>query len=429
MKFLLGVLPTKFKVWLFNILYKDLAAKGDAGDTELAHINSFEANLLMAIGGSGTINKKTGLKEFKGGGGGGGPTTQTSYSTNLPEYAKPYYQELLKQTGKQIYTTDAQGNVTGVKTMPTYTGSRLAGFTPEQIAVQKQVSGLKEPEQFGQATTGLNYGQSLGYGTAAQGIDQALAYEAGDLERLGMTRPGTFGAPEAAAYMSPYQQAVTNTALREAQRQADLQSKRFALGAMGRGTFGGARQSLMQGQLNRETARTLGDIQAKGSQDAFLNAQQQFERDRAAGMSAEQATLNAEVNRRQLEEQARQYQAGLGKDVGLAGLQAGIDTSAKLGALGATQQATNLERLKAMASVGAEKQAMTQRERDLAYQTFMEKQNYQKQQLDYLSQILRGNASALGSTQTQYTPAPSTASQVAGLGLAGLSLANILGKG
>jgi FlaG/FlaF family flagellin (archaellin) len=27
--------------------------------------------------------------------------TSTSYSTNLPEYAKPYYEELLKQTGKQ----------------------------------------------------------------------------------------------------------------------------------------------------------------------------------------------------------------------------------------------------------------------------------------------------------------------------------------
>lgn len=427
MKFLLGILPTKFKVWLFNILYKDIAAKGDAGDTELAHINSFEANLLMAIGGSGTINKKTGLKEFKGGGGGGGNTTQTSYSTNLPEYAKPYYQELLKQTGKQIYTTDAKGNVTGVKGMPTYTGERLAGFSPEQLAVQAEVSGLQKPEQFGQAAEGLGYGQALGYGTAAQGIDQALAYKAGDLERLGMTRPGTFGEAEATRYMSPYQQAVTNTALREAQRQADLQSKRFALGAMGRGTFGGARQSLMQGQLNRETARTLGDIQAKGSQDAFLNAQQQYERDRAAGMSAEQATLNAEVNRRQLEEQARQYQAALGKDVGLAGLQAGIDTSAKLGALGATEQASNLERLKAMAAIGAEKQAMTQKERDLAYQTFMEQQNYKKQQLDYLSQILRGNASALGSTQTQYTPAPSAASQMAGLGLAGLGLYKALG--
>ena len=65
---------------------------------------------------------------------------------------------------------------------------------------------------------------------------------------------------------------------------------------------------------------------------------------------------------------------------------------------------------------------MKQKELDLAYQQFMEKQNYQKQQLEYLSNILRGNAGAIGSTQTQYTPAPSMLSQVGGLGLAGLGL-------
>ena len=64
----------------------------------------------------------------KGGGGGGGgqPQVQTSYSTNLPEYAKPFYEELLKQTGKQVYTTDSRGNVTGVKEVNSYTGERIA---------------------------------------------------------------------------------------------------------------------------------------------------------------------------------------------------------------------------------------------------------------------------------------------------------------
>jgi hypothetical protein len=57
----------------------------------------------------------------------------------------------------------------------------------------------------------------------------------------------------------------------------------------------------------------------------------------------------------------------------------------------------------------------------------MDQQNYQKQQLEYLSNILRGNAAALGSTQVQYTPQPSTISQIGGLGLAGLGLAKALG--
>ena len=52
-----------------------------------------------------------------------------------------------------------------------------------------------------------------------------------------------------------------------------------------------------------------------------------------------------------------------------------------------------------------------------------------KGMLEYQSNILRGTAGALGSTQTQYAPAPSMASQIGGLGLAGLGLYNMMGRG
>ena len=57
------------KIWLYNWLAKNLGKLGREGDTELAHVNTWEANLLKAHGGSGTINPVTGLREFKGGGG------------------------------------------------------------------------------------------------------------------------------------------------------------------------------------------------------------------------------------------------------------------------------------------------------------------------------------------------------------------------
>ncbi len=41
-----------------------LAARGQRGDTELAHVNPFEAMLLKALGGAGTRNPRTGLKQF-----------------------------------------------------------------------------------------------------------------------------------------------------------------------------------------------------------------------------------------------------------------------------------------------------------------------------------------------------------------------------
>ena len=42
-----------------------LAAMGRHGDTMLAHINPREADMLKQMGGSGTINPRTGLPEYK----------------------------------------------------------------------------------------------------------------------------------------------------------------------------------------------------------------------------------------------------------------------------------------------------------------------------------------------------------------------------
>ena len=49
---------------LFNNQYANLASKGRFGDTMLAHINPQEAGLLKSMGGAGTINPQTGLREF-----------------------------------------------------------------------------------------------------------------------------------------------------------------------------------------------------------------------------------------------------------------------------------------------------------------------------------------------------------------------------
>ena len=345
-----------------------------------------------------------------GGGSGGGSQTSTSYSTNLPEYAQPYYQELMKQTGKAVYATDAAGNVTGVKPMPTYTGERVAGFTPGQEALQREVAGMARPSGFGAATAGLTEGQRLGFGAGARGLTQAFGYTPTT------TYGGTFTPGAASYYMSPYSSNVTDIAVREAEKQRDLAKAAGMTGAIGRGTFGGARQALLQAEQGRNAAQNIADIRAKGQQEAYTNAQQQFQADQARRLQAEQ-----------LNQQAQQYAAGLGKDVGLAGLTTGIEASAKQAATAAAQQTSDLERLKAQAATEGEKQALQQKIDDLKYQTFQEQQNYQKQQLEYLSNILRGNAAALGSTQVQYTPAPSTISQIGGLGLAGLGLMKALG--
>ena len=56
----------------------------------------------------------------------------------------------------------------------------------------------------------------------------------------------------------------------------------------------------------------------------------------------------------------------------------------------------------------------------------MENANAKKAALEFQSNILRGNAGSLGSTQVNYAPEPNSTSQIAGLGLAGLGLYNKL---
>lgn len=367
---------------------------------------------------------------FYGGGssGGGGSSTSKSVTTNLPEYAQPFYEELLKQSGKQIYETGASGEVTGVKQYQPYTGNRVAGFTPEQQAVQTEVAQMTTPGQFQTAAGTLGtVGQQAG--TAAQaGLQQALAYQPGQITPQ-QVQTGQFTQPGVAqSYMDPYTQAVVDVQKREAQRLADIQKNRAAQASIGRGTFGGGRQALLQAEQDRATQDLMNKIQAEGGSRAFQQAQQAFQADQARALQAAQANQQAGLQAAQLGQQAQQFQAGLGKDVGLAGLGTGLETAKATGQLGATEQMANLERLKAQSASGAEKQALQQEIDNLAYQQFKEQQDYQRGLLEYQSNILRGTAGALGSTQVAYAPAPSLASQLGGLGLAGLGLYNILGK-
>jgi len=91
----------KLKIWLYNWLAKNLGKLGREGDTELAHVNTWEANLLKAHGGSGTINPVTRLREYKGGGGG---QTQTT-NQNIDPAILPYITYGLEEA-KGLYGED-----------------------------------------------------------------------------------------------------------------------------------------------------------------------------------------------------------------------------------------------------------------------------------------------------------------------------------
>jgi hypothetical protein len=112
-----------------------------------------------------------------------------------------------------------------------------------------------------------------------------------------------------------------------------------------------------------------------------------------------------------------------GSDLGLRGVGQGIQAGQTLGQLGQTQQEADLRRLTAQEAVGGQQRGFEQQMLDQRYADFLRQRDYPMEQLGYYSSLLRGLPMTMGSTQTTYAPPPSMASQIGGLGLAGLGIA------
>jgi hypothetical protein len=61
------------------------------------------------------------------------------------------------------------------------------------------------------------------------------------------------------------------------------------MASIGRGTFGGGREALMQSEADRNTQQLLAKIEAEGQTDAFKRAQEMFQADQARQLQAQQA--------------------------------------------------------------------------------------------------------------------------------------------
>ena len=307
----------------------------------------------------------------KGGGGSPQPTQQTVTQTNLPEYARPYFENLVERAQAQSY-----------QEYQPYGAERIAGFTPGEQAVQAETAGMQQRPEFAQATP---MAQMSGLGAIGMGGQAALA---GQQYAQQATSPTA-----QAAYMSPYMQNVVDVQKQEAMRDAQQQLMQANLGAARQGTYGGARQLLAQTEANRNLQSQLANIQAAGTQKAFEAAQQ-----------------------------AQQF----GSTLGLQGLGQAAQAAQTLGALGEGAQQSQLQRLQAQAAAAGQERSMEQQKLDQAYADFLRQRDYPTEQLGYFSNILRGLPVQLGSTATTYAQPPSMASQLGGAGLGALGLYNLM---
>jgi hypothetical protein len=429
--------------------------------------------------------------------GGGGQPTQTNSNvtnTNVPEYARPYVENMLGATQQQLFKMDGN-NITGFQPYKAYGGTydeagnqtaydpskAIAGFSPMQQQAQRGIGNMQLPGEFGTAASstqqamqqalGANYAPS-NYGSQfnPQGIgydaQTMQGYQMGPAERVStqsFAEPGS-----ASAYMSPYMQNVVEIQKREAQRQSGIQGTQQQAQATQAGAFGGSRDAIMRAERERNLGQQMGDIQAQGSQAAFQQAQQQFNAEQQARLSAQQANQQAGITvgqqnlgaaqqtglanqaalnqagqfnagqnlqaaslgaqygqaANQLNEQSRQYGAGYG----LQGLQAGMQGASQLANIGnqglqAQQGIYGLQN-----QMGQQQQQNQQQIINQAMQDYANAQQYPLMQLGTMSNMLRGLPMQAQTTQQYQAQANPITQGIGAIGALG-SLSQMKAKG
>ena len=309
--------------------------------------------------------------------------------TTIPDYAKPYVENLL---GQASALTDLNYNP-----YMQYQGDRVAQFSPLQNQSYENAALMQTAPQLQDAT-------------AMAGTAGLAALNTGYTYNPLTTQ--SFG-ENAQKYMNPYMDNVVARQQQDAQRQADIAQQAQGAQAARAGAFGGSGDYLMRSQGAANLARQKGDIAATGLNNAYTQGMGQFNQEQAQRQAA--AQLNA---------QQSQYGAGLG----LQGLQTALTSANALGNLGNTQYNQNMGITQQQNQFGGQQQGQIQNVLNNQYQDYLNFQNYPYKQLGFMSDMLRGVPLTQQSSSI-YQAAPSGVSQLAGLGTAALGASKLFAQG
>lgn len=296
-------------------------------------------------------------------------TSQTINQTSIPEYAQPYVESMLGKTQAltntptPVYQGQQNANFTGLQqqaqqgaanmtpSWQTDAASGLAGaaglgaLNTQYQGTQAQ-NQFQSPDQYNAAPVSMYQAQApdlqqyqMGAAPQAQaaqaqgvqtGYDPSLNnYQMGPAQQVGVQ---SFAAPGASsAYMSPYMQGVVNVQQQEAQRQADIATTGRNAQATQSGAFGGGRQAITDAEAARNLATQQGSIQATGLQNAYQQAQTQFNTEQASGLQAQQANQQANLATGQANLQSNLGVQQLGTQTGLSTALANQQTSQNAG--------------------------------------------------------------------------------------------------
>ena len=298
----------------------------------------------------------------------------TETRTLLPPYLETQMEKLANTLGTQLSNTF---------TPPT---EQVAGFSPTQTAAMaKAFQGIDAFRPFIDAAMAT---QTAGLGTLGAGAQTVAGAD--------------FGPGAGTAFMDPYQQNVTQEALKEIDRQAAMAQNKLAGEAVRAGAFGGSRFGVAQSEL----ARNAQDLR---SRRIFEDLSRNFQQAQAAARAANQQRI-----------QAGQVFGQLGTATGrLGGAMAGLGSQVQ------QQQAADVGQLM---GIGSLQQQQLQRELSADFANQLRAQQAPFETLSAGANILQALTPTTAATQTIAPLAQTNPyAQAAGLLTGGAGLAGLLG--
>jgi len=386
-------------------------------------------------------------------------TAQTGYNPNLQQFQMGPAERAQAQSFTQPGSAEAYMDpfMQSVVDKQTREAERQAGLA----ARQQRARGIQQGS-FGGARTAIGEAAAARdlaqlksdiYGTGQQAAFQNAQQQfnaeqqARMQAQLANQQAGlTVGGQNLAAQLG-IQQLGTQTGLQtslanlSAQQQANVQNQAARLQTQGLN----ANQAMQAALANQQAGLTTGQqnlaaqlgIQQLGSgqnmqsqlanQQAYQNmlAQREASRQFGYGQQMTAAGQRAQYGQAaaQLGEQSRQFGAGYGQQ----GLSTALSGAGQLGQLGQTQFGQERDIYGLQNQYGAQQRAIEQERANQRYQDFLSEQRYPYQQLEFMSNILRGTP--MGTVNTMYAQQPSQMSQLAGLGLGAYGASRLMKKG
>jgi len=344
----------------------------------------------------------------------------------------------LLQEGQRLYQQPLN--------LPAVEAAGLSGTEQQAIDLAKQGVGSYEP-YIQAGAQGVSQGMDLTQrgALAAGGIDTTGQFQAAQ-DMMGRAAPvlgqgigGILGSAQAydpnqaASYMNPYQQQVTQNALGEMRRQADIAQNQAAAQAVGAGAFGSTREGVQRAETERGVQdlmqqRIMQDYAAnyaQAQQAAMTGFENQQQRQLAGGQALGQAAMNfGQLGQGIGALTSQQANIDLSKASTLGGLGAQMGSlGTQYGSLGQATSQLGQADVGTLAGLGGIERQNEQAQLDAIRATQTQQAMAPYQQLGFVSDIYRGAPTSQMALTSQTAPSASPMQSAVGLGIAGLSTA------